>query len=44
MKTDKGEKLPEGSYILTVSKTGRGKLIELQADELKRITIDILGA
>jgi hypothetical protein len=44
MRTDKGEKLQEGSYILTVTKTGRGQLLKLQEEDLKKITIDVLGA
>lgn len=44
MKTDDGQKLPEGSYILTVTKTGRGKLMPVTEDELRRFTINVLGA
>ena len=44
LKDPKGEKLPEGAYILKISDKGRGTLIPISAEELKRIFSEILGA
>ncbi len=44
MKTEQGERIPEGSYLLTVSKTGRGSLVELDREKLRSVISDVLGA